>query len=234
MNWLTHDVGDSLIGTPEYKVSAVQSSSACDRHAAPARAGVRVDAAAARPGRPRGRDRDDGSPDRRARPARPAVGRGAAGRRCSSRCCCGRRRSCRRRSSRSSAGWRRRSPSSTRSSSPRRSSGRTTSWSTAARSRACSRRRATASSSLGIGVNVNQTRDELPADATVPAGSLRHVDGRVRDREELLALAAGAAGRPLRGLARGRPRRGLRRPRRARLPARPTGHRRRRRAAPRR
>ena len=24
VNWLTHDVGDSLIGTPEYKVSAVR------------------------------------------------------------------------------------------------------------------------------------------------------------------------------------------------------------------
>ncbi len=40
---------------------------------------------------------------------------------------------------------------------------------------------------LGIGVNVNQTREELPRDAAVPAASLRTVDGRVRDREELLA-----------------------------------------------
>jgi BirA family transcriptional regulator, biotin operon repressor / biotin---[acetyl-CoA-carboxylase] ligase len=40
---------------------------------------------------------------------------------------------------------------------------------------------------LGIGVNVNQTREELPEDAKVPAASLRTVDGRVRDREELLA-----------------------------------------------
>jgi len=24
VNWLTHDVGDPLIGTPEYKVSAVR------------------------------------------------------------------------------------------------------------------------------------------------------------------------------------------------------------------
>jgi hypothetical protein len=24
VNWLTHDVGDSLIGTPEYKTSAVR------------------------------------------------------------------------------------------------------------------------------------------------------------------------------------------------------------------
>jgi BirA family biotin operon repressor/biotin-[acetyl-CoA-carboxylase] ligase len=41
---------------------------------------------------------------------------------------------------------------------------------------------------LGIGVNVNQTREELPADARVPAASLRTVDGRVRDRERVLGL----------------------------------------------
>ena len=40
---------------------------------------------------------------------------------------------------------------------------------------------------LGIGVNVNQTRDDLPPDARVPAGSLRTVDGVRRDRAELLA-----------------------------------------------
>ena len=39
---------------------------------------------------------------------------------------------------------------------------------------------------LGIGVNVNQTRDQLPADAHVAAGSLRTVDGVVRDRAALL------------------------------------------------
>nr|MBA2384966.1 biotin--[acetyl-CoA-carboxylase] ligase [Actinomycetota bacterium] len=39
---------------------------------------------------------------------------------------------------------------------------------------------------LGIGVNVNQTRDELPADAKAPVGSLRTIDGRVRDREDVL------------------------------------------------
>jgi hypothetical protein len=27
VNWLTHDVGDSLIGTPEFKVSAVRVES---------------------------------------------------------------------------------------------------------------------------------------------------------------------------------------------------------------
>jgi BirA family biotin operon repressor/biotin-[acetyl-CoA-carboxylase] ligase len=40
---------------------------------------------------------------------------------------------------------------------------------------------------LGVGINVNQTREQLPADARVPAASLRTVDGRVRDREEVLA-----------------------------------------------
>ena len=40
---------------------------------------------------------------------------------------------------------------------------------------------------LGIGINVNQTREELPADARVAAASLRTIDGRVRDREEVLA-----------------------------------------------
>ena len=39
---------------------------------------------------------------------------------------------------------------------------------------------------LGIGVNVNQTRDQLPADARAPAGSLRTVDGVERDRAALL------------------------------------------------
>lgn len=39
---------------------------------------------------------------------------------------------------------------------------------------------------LGIGINVNQTREQLPADARVPAASLRTVDGRVRDREAVL------------------------------------------------
>jgi BirA family biotin operon repressor/biotin-[acetyl-CoA-carboxylase] ligase len=40
---------------------------------------------------------------------------------------------------------------------------------------------------LGIGLNVNQTRDQLPADARVPAASLRTVDSVVRDRAPLLA-----------------------------------------------
>jgi BirA family biotin operon repressor/biotin-[acetyl-CoA-carboxylase] ligase len=39
---------------------------------------------------------------------------------------------------------------------------------------------------LGIGINVNQTREQLPEDARVAAASLRTVDGRVRDRERLL------------------------------------------------
>jgi BirA family transcriptional regulator, biotin operon repressor / biotin---[acetyl-CoA-carboxylase] ligase len=40
---------------------------------------------------------------------------------------------------------------------------------------------------LGIGINVNQTRDQLPPDARVPAGSLRTTDGDVRERAPLLA-----------------------------------------------
>jgi BirA family transcriptional regulator, biotin operon repressor / biotin---[acetyl-CoA-carboxylase] ligase len=44
---------------------------------------------------------------------------------------------------------------------------------------------------LGIGVNVNQTPGQLPADARVPAASLRTLDGRLRDREEVLALLLG-------------------------------------------
>ena len=41
---------------------------------------------------------------------------------------------------------------------------------------------------LGIGLNVNQTRDELPADAKVAPASLRTIDGRARDREEVLTM----------------------------------------------
>jgi BirA family biotin operon repressor/biotin-[acetyl-CoA-carboxylase] ligase len=40
---------------------------------------------------------------------------------------------------------------------------------------------------VGIGLNVNQTRDQLPADARVPASSLRTVDSLERDRAALLA-----------------------------------------------
>ena len=40
---------------------------------------------------------------------------------------------------------------------------------------------------LGIGINVNQRRSELPADARVPAGSLLTVDGVRRERAALLA-----------------------------------------------
>jgi BirA family biotin operon repressor/biotin-[acetyl-CoA-carboxylase] ligase len=40
---------------------------------------------------------------------------------------------------------------------------------------------------LGIGLNVNQTRDELPAGARIRAGSLRILDGRLHDRAPLLA-----------------------------------------------
>jgi BirA family biotin operon repressor/biotin-[acetyl-CoA-carboxylase] ligase len=40
---------------------------------------------------------------------------------------------------------------------------------------------------LGIGINVNQTRDELPQDTAQPVASLRTIDGREHDREALLA-----------------------------------------------
>lgn len=40
---------------------------------------------------------------------------------------------------------------------------------------------------LGIGVNVNQTVEQLPRDAKVPPGSLRALDGVERDREGVLA-----------------------------------------------
>jgi BirA family transcriptional regulator, biotin operon repressor / biotin---[acetyl-CoA-carboxylase] ligase len=40
---------------------------------------------------------------------------------------------------------------------------------------------------LGIGLNVNQTREQLPQDARVPAASLRTVDATERDRAPLLA-----------------------------------------------
>jgi BirA family biotin operon repressor/biotin-[acetyl-CoA-carboxylase] ligase len=39
---------------------------------------------------------------------------------------------------------------------------------------------------LGLGVNVNQSEDELPAGARLPATSLRALDGREHDVEELL------------------------------------------------
>src|SRR5262245_26490929 len=40
---------------------------------------------------------------------------------------------------------------------------------------------------LGVGLNVNQTREQLPADAETPPGSLRTVDGVRRERAPLLA-----------------------------------------------
>ena len=39
---------------------------------------------------------------------------------------------------------------------------------------------------LGIGVNVNQTTEQLPADARTAAASLRTIDGRVREIDRLL------------------------------------------------
>ena len=40
---------------------------------------------------------------------------------------------------------------------------------------------------LGVGLNVNQTRDELPAETKIPAASLRTIDAVVRDRAPVLA-----------------------------------------------
>jgi BirA family transcriptional regulator, biotin operon repressor / biotin---[acetyl-CoA-carboxylase] ligase len=40
---------------------------------------------------------------------------------------------------------------------------------------------------LGIGINVNQTREQLPADSRSPAASLRTIDGVERDRAPVLA-----------------------------------------------
>ncbi|MGH3032062.1 MAG: biotin--[acetyl-CoA-carboxylase] ligase [Gaiellaceae bacterium] len=40
---------------------------------------------------------------------------------------------------------------------------------------------------LGIGLNVNQARDELPSEAATAPGSLRTVDGVVRERARVLA-----------------------------------------------
>ena len=40
---------------------------------------------------------------------------------------------------------------------------------------------------VGIGLNVNQTREQLPSDARTEPASLRTVDGRERDRAQLLA-----------------------------------------------
>ena len=44
---------------------------------------------------------------------------------------------------------------------------------------------------LGIGLNVNQTREQLPPETKIPAASLRTIDGRERDREEVLEVLLG-------------------------------------------
>jgi BirA family transcriptional regulator, biotin operon repressor / biotin---[acetyl-CoA-carboxylase] ligase len=44
---------------------------------------------------------------------------------------------------------------------------------------------------LGIGLNVNQTRDELPKDGRVPVGSLLTTDAVERERAPLLAVLVG-------------------------------------------
>jgi BirA family biotin operon repressor/biotin-[acetyl-CoA-carboxylase] ligase len=40
---------------------------------------------------------------------------------------------------------------------------------------------------VGIGINVNQTREQLPPDARTPAGSLRSLTGRTYERQLVLA-----------------------------------------------
>ena len=40
---------------------------------------------------------------------------------------------------------------------------------------------------VGIGINVNQTREQLPEDTVTPAASLRTIDGVQRDRAPILA-----------------------------------------------
>ena len=77
VNWLTHDVGDPLIGTPEYKVSAVAVELDRDRRASDRRRRVRVDPAAAGRRRPGRRYSGRRSPDGRSREARSVVGRGS-------------------------------------------------------------------------------------------------------------------------------------------------------------
>jgi BirA family transcriptional regulator, biotin operon repressor / biotin---[acetyl-CoA-carboxylase] ligase len=40
---------------------------------------------------------------------------------------------------------------------------------------------------LGIGINVNQTREQLPPEVRQPAGSLRTITGREHDRDAVLS-----------------------------------------------
>ena len=129
VNWLLHDVGDPLIGTPEYKVSAVRVEPVRCREArrppGPGRV-LRVDAGAARPVDAGGRDRRRGLPDRRPRAAGADVG-GASGH---GAALLGAAQAAGRPAAAAARARRRRSPSRTRSStsrvSPCRSSGRTT------------------------------------------------------------------------------------------------------------
>ena len=81
---------------------------------------------------------------------------------------------------------------------------------------------------VGIGINVNQTRDELPLDAPTEPGSLRTITGQHARPRRASGLAPVPARAHLRRLAPRRPSRPLRRDRSARLPPRPADHRRRR------
>ena len=215
VNWLTHDVGDSLIGTPEYKVSAVARRASPQLIGEPfirrRRSRVRVDAAppARAPTRPRARSR---SPTTRRRDAGGSAARG-------------RRRQARRSSARSLL----RPPPERRAAGARRSSARSPPRTPSRRDRAlrpdqvAERRHAQPAQGggrarraprrlvmLGIGINVNQTREQLAARRT-PAGRIAAHGHRTRARPRatLLATLLARLERHYDVLARGRPRRAL-------------------------
>ena len=80
---------------------------------------------------------------------------------------------------------------------------------------------------LGIGLNVNQRRDELPLDATTKPASLRTTMGHDHDVAELLGSLLGRLERLYDGVAGRRPARRLHGARAAKLPLRPPRGRRR-------
>ena len=203
VNWLTHDVGDPLIGTPEYKISRCAGREAPDdrlarlrvcrqapqgplRAAVHVRRGVRVDAAAAR------RRRAGGCGGRltdhrlQVAAATAASGRRRRARRCSAR-----------------------SPSIRP---PSVDAPELTLVGAIAAAEAVEGATGLAAQikwpndvmlnrrkvcgvlgelrdgvvTLGIGLNVNQTREQLPSDAHTPAASLRTITGQTFDRAALL------------------------------------------------
>ncbi len=169
------------------------------RASVPLRRRVPVDATRDRRGRARGRDSLDRPSDRGQGPARPTSGRTRRGARRSSPCCCDRPRKW-------SAG------PSCRSSPARRSRRRS------ARARSVSHpndvmidgrkvagvlpEATSGRIVLGIGVNVNQRADELPADAAKPPTSLYVELGHEVERAPLLAAILARARARVRRLAR--------------------------------